>query len=124
MTPRDPTSRDPRGSLVRPYAMTRGRTQGQRDIPIEALVRATADALRNAGGLGRDRQMIIHLCNAQIQSLAELAAQLDRPLGVVRVLLSDMASDGLVFIDEAAALDDGEVSVALLERVLSGLHNL
>jgi hypothetical protein len=104
--------------------MTRGRTQASRDIPIEALVRATADALRYAGGLGRDRQMIIHLCNAQIQSLAELAAHLDRPIGVVRVLLADMASDGLVFIDEAAALDDGEVSVALLERVLSGLHNL
>jgi hypothetical protein len=47
------------------------------------------------------------------------------PLGVARVLIADMATDGLVAVYEPASLDDNEaVGTELLERVLSGLRRL
>lgn len=115
---------DPRGSLVRPYAVTGGRTRPEREIAIEALVRATPEGRRAADRLRRDQRRIVLLCGSGVRSLAELAAHLERPVGVVRVLLDDLAADGLVRIDHAAAPSDGEVGVPLLEKVLAGLQAL
>ena len=47
------------------------------------------------------------------------------PLGVARVIVADMASDGLVAVYEPASLEDNDaVGTELLERVLSGLRRL
>jgi hypothetical protein len=65
------------------------------------------------------------MCDGRVQSLAEIAARLHLPLGVARVLIADMAADGLVSVHEPASLDDNEaVGTELLERVLSGLRRL
>ncbi|GAA4203756.1 hypothetical protein GCM10022220_13330 [Actinocatenispora rupis] len=104
--------------------MTAGRTEAQRELALESLVRATRRGVRAAPGVGRDRRLILDLCADGYQSLAEVAAQLGRPLGVTRVLLIEMAELGLVDIEESAHMTGDEVSVALLERVLSGLHKL
>jgi hypothetical protein len=45
------------------------------------------------------------------------------PLGVARVLIADMAAEGLVRVHQPQ-LDDGKPDVNLLERVLSGLRRL
>ncbi|HEY3505453.1 MAG TPA: DUF742 domain-containing protein [Actinocatenispora sp.] len=122
-SPVDPRQ-DPRGHLVRPYAMTAGRTEARRDLALESMVRSTRKGVRAAPAVGRDRRIILDLCTDGYQSVAEIAAQLGRPLGVTRVLLSELAEMGLVDIEESAHMAGGEVSVALLERVLSGLHKL
>lgn len=118
---------EPTGALVRPYAVTRGRTRPRLDIAIEALVEITSRgrAGSQAGSFGREQQYIANLCDGRLQSLAEIAARMQLPLGVARVLIADMAAEGLVAVHEPTSLDgDESVGMELLERVLSGLRRL
>ncbi|EEP73255.1 MULTISPECIES: DUF742 domain-containing protein [unclassified Micromonospora] len=120
---------EPTGALVRPYAVTRGRTRPRLDIALEALVETTVRgraAASSNGGQGREHQYIAALCDGRVQSLAEIAARMQLPLGVARVLIADMATDGLVAVHEPTILDDSDdaVGTELLERVLSGLRRL
>ena len=121
---------EPTGALVRPYAVTRGRTRPRLDIALEALVETTVRG-RSAG----NRQRAVRAAStstsprcvtARVQSLAEIAARMQLPLGVARVLIADMAADGLVAVYEPTSLDDSNdaVGTELLERVLSGLRRL
>ncbi|WP_275462793.1 DUF742 domain-containing protein [Streptomyces noursei] len=110
--------------LVRPYAMTGGRTRPRYQLAIEALVSTTADPAKLQGQLP-EHQRICHLCR-EIKSVAEISALLSIPLGVARILVADLAEAGLVAIhqpggDETAG---GQPDVTLLERVLSGLRKL
>ncbi|MFE7756141.1 DUF742 domain-containing protein [Streptomyces sp. NPDC057429] len=110
--------------LVRPYAMTGGRTRPRYQLAIEALVSTTADPSRLQGQLP-EHQRICRLC-IEIKSVAEVSALLSIPLGVARILVADLAEAGLVAIhqpggDETAG---GQPDVTLLERVLSGLRKL
>jgi hypothetical protein len=125
MTERD----EPTGALVRPYAVTRGRTRPRLEIALEALVETTVrgrSAGGGKGGSGGEHQYIAALCDGRLQSLAEIAARLQLPLGVARVLIADMATDGLVAVYEPTSLEDTNdaVGTELLERVLSGLRRL
>lgn len=114
---------DPRGALVRPYAVTRGRTEPQRDIAIEAVLVTTARGKQEARFAGRDKQVIASLCDGRAQSLAEIAAYTRLPLGVSRVLVADMVADGLLALHNPVEAQSGD-RMELLERVLSGLRRL
>ncbi|GAA4218372.1 hypothetical protein FHR32_004629 [Streptosporangium album] len=108
-------------SLVRMYAVTGGRTTPRTQLAMEALVSsATSEQL----GLSyiREYRAISELCR-QIRSVAEISALLHIPLGVARVLISDMESEGLVRVHHPQIDQDGP-GPQLLERVLSGLHRL
>jgi Protein of unknown function (DUF742) len=122
---------EPTGALVRPYAVTRGRTRPRLDIALEALVETTVRGRTTAGrdgatgGHGREQQYIATLCDGRLQSLAEVAARMQLPLGVARVLIADMAAEGLVAVYEPTSFDGNDaVGTELLERVLSGLRRL
>jgi Protein of unknown function (DUF742) len=126
-----PERDEPTGALVRPYAVTRGRTRPKLEIALEALVETTVrgrstGTSRIAQG-GSEHQYIAAMCDGgRVQSLAEIAARMQLPLGVARVIVADMASDGLVAVYEPTSLDDetDAVGTELLERVLSGLRRL
>lgn len=121
---------EPTGALVRPYAVTRGRTRPRLEIALEALVETTVRGRtansREHAGHGREQQYIAALCDGRLQSLAEIAARMQLPLGVARVLIADMAAEGLVAVYEPTSFDetDDAVGTELLERVLSGLRRL
>jgi hypothetical protein len=116
---------DPRGALVRPYAVTRGRTEPRRHIAIEAILVTTPKGQQEAAFAGRDRQLIAQLCDGRALSLAEIAAHMRMPLGVARVLVADMAVDGLLSLHDPSVNDDDYYDrMELLERVLSGLRKL
>jgi hypothetical protein len=125
-----PERDEPTGALVRPYAVTRGRTRPKLEIALEALVETTVrgrTANVNRFGQGSEHQYIAAMCDGgRVQSLAEIAARMQLPLGVARVIVADMASDGLVAVYEPTPLDDetDAVGTELLERVLSGLRRL
>ncbi len=123
-----PERDEPTGALVRPYAVTRGRTRPKLEIAIEALVETTVrgrTANNRPGGHGQEQQYIATLCDGRLQSLAEIAARMQLPLGVARVLIADMAADGLVAVYEPTSFEDNDaVGTELLERVLSGLRRL
>src|SRR5690242_15577270 len=115
---------DPRGALVRPYAVTRGRTEPTRDIAIEAVMLTSPRGLGESPYSGRDRHRIATLCGDRPQSLAEIAAYMRMPLGVTLVLVADMVSDGLLVLHEPVDADDTDERINVLERVLIGLRTL
>jgi Protein of unknown function (DUF742) len=119
---------EPTGALVRPYAVTRGRTRPKIEIAIEALIETTVRGRQSGNGnvgQGQEQLFIANLCDGRLQSLAEIAARMQLPLGVARVIIADMAADGLVAVYAPASLDENDaVGTELLERVLSGLRRL
>ncbi|MFJ1755815.1 DUF742 domain-containing protein [Kitasatospora sp. NPDC088134] len=110
--------------LIRPFAMTGGRTRPRYELALEALVSAAVDPARMATLLP-EHQRIVSLCR-EVKSVAEISALLGFPLGVARILVADLAEAGLVAIHQPAAGGESgnQPDVTLLERVLSGLRKL
>jgi hypothetical protein len=118
----DPARRNP-GRLVRPYTLTGGRTRPSHDdLELEALVSTTSLGESTDLSLSYEQQSIAMLCR-DVLSVAEVSARLDLPLGVARVLVSDMADEGLVLVHRPASPGD-RPDLALLERVLYGLRTI
>jgi len=118
---RDNRQREP-GRLVRPYYMTGGRARpAQNDLEIEALVSTTAQGERSPK-LTVEQRAIIALCR-DLLSIAEVSARLDLPLGVARVVIGDMAAEGLVILHRPTTVGD-RPDLALLQRVLYGLNKI
>ena len=102
--------------------MTGGRTRpGHTDLEIEALVSTTSLGERTPK-LTVEQRAIAALCR-DILSIAEISARLDLPLGVTRVLVGDMADEGMVMVHRPAQTGD-RPDLALLERVLYGLRSI
>ena len=121
---------DSKTSRVRPYALTGGRTQFGHVLLVETFV-ATIDrpdeqpARSRAGWAERvmpELGAIVELCR-RLRSVAEISALLRIPLGVVRVLVSDLADQGRIRV-YGTGHGPGSPDRALLERVLSGLRRL
>ncbi|MFE7543630.1 DUF742 domain-containing protein [Streptomyces platensis] len=115
---------------MRPYSLTGGRTRFGHVLLVETFVAALEAPEEHreltSGGWG-DRVMpemraIVELCR-RMRSVAEISALLKMPLGVVRVLLSDLADQGKIRV-YGTGHGSGRPDRALLERVLSGLHRL
>ncbi|HYN94460.1 MAG TPA: DUF742 domain-containing protein [Pilimelia sp.] len=115
---------DPRGALVRPYAVTRGRTEPTQNIPVEGVVVTSQAGKQEARFAGHDKNRIANMCDGRPLSLAEIAAYTRLPLGVTRVLVADMVTDGLLILRNAAPATGYQERMHLLERVLSGLRKL
>jgi hypothetical protein len=114
--------RQPSGPVVRPYAITGGRARPRHDdLEVEALVSTTSRGELNPN-LSYERRAVARLCR-DVQSVAEISARLELPLGVARVLVGDMADEGMVMVHRPAGIGD-RPDLALLERVLYGLRNL
>jgi uncharacterized protein DUF742 len=109
-------------SLVRPYAVTGGRTKPSYQLQIEAMVSASHYEARDLSVLSPECQSILGYCR-DWRSVAEISAVLRMPLGVARVLIGDMAMEGLVRVHQADHVH-GRPDLNLLERVLSGLRKL
>jgi hypothetical protein len=110
--------------VVRPYALTRGRTRpGRSDLPLEALVRGVEGAEDRAST--SERRRILELSTASILSVAELSAHLSLPLGVVRVLVGDLADDSLVVVHTgSSSAAPAATNLKVLESVLNGISSL
>ncbi len=114
---------DHAGPVVRPYAVTRGRARPVAGtFDLISLVTATRTAVAPEIGLGPEHVAIVGLCQ-RVQSVAEIAAHLDLPVGTVRVLLGDLMARELVQVREprtTAGLPDNSV----FEAVINGLRAL
>jgi len=106
--------------LARPYTIVGGRSLAAGwNLPVEAQVARTTLGEQRLPRLAFEAREIVLLSSEPV-SLAELAARLRVPLGVARVLVSDLAVEGLVSVDRGAG--DERPGVILLERVLHGLR--
>lgn len=110
-------------SFVRAYTWTGGRTRSQHHFELETLVTTTELGHQSASFTHADHVPVISLCQ-EPTSVAEVSARLSVPLGVARVLLGDMADRGLIVVHETGTEEGEAPSVALMERVLTGLRRL
>ncbi|MFI6769652.1 DUF742 domain-containing protein [Streptomyces sp. NPDC050355] len=121
---------DRKPARVRPYSLTGGRTRFGHVLLVETFVaalEAPEERRELTGGGWAERVMpemraIVELCR-RMRSVAEISALLKMPLGVVRVLLSDLADQGRIRV-YGTGHPSGRPDRALLERVLGGLHSL
>ncbi|MEU6544796.1 DUF742 domain-containing protein [Streptomyces sp. NPDC046859] len=137
MNAQDPDTRREQGSqwydneagpLVRPYAMTGGRTRpGPTGVKFDLIALVTlstaAPGTDDDSTLGPEHRALIELCRPETQSVAELAAGADLPVGVVRVLLGDLLERGRVTVSRPvppAHLPDERI----LREVIEGLRAL
>jgi hypothetical protein len=111
------------GPVVRPYAMTQGRvapTGGEFDLV--AFVVATMPDAPPSPHLLPEHHAIIAASWEPI-SVVELASKLDLAIGVVRVLLGDLRSAGLISLYEPPAASQPH-DVDVLKAVVNGLRAL
>lgn len=114
------------GRIVRPYTMTGGRTSvGDVPIALEAQVSATAQGLRERSRYQWESARIIALSRKET-AVIELAARLDVPIGVVKVLTADLRDQGAVTVtDPPSGTEPGDPGYTdLLHKVLDGINSL
>ena len=110
----------------RPYTVTGGRTRpAHDDLELETLVQTVTGIDEQLAELGREQRSIATLCR-EVASVAEIAGRLDLVLGVTRVIVADLAVQGVVVLyrPQATGADADLPPVRLLERVLDGLKNI
>jgi len=118
---RTTTRRKPLRSMVRPYTRTRGRTRS--DLALEALVSTTDHGRATGGASTQEYRRICALC-VETRSVAEVAALLSIPLGVGKILVEDLAREGMVLIHQPGLVTADRSSMEFLERVLNGIRAL
>jgi Protein of unknown function (DUF742) len=103
--------------IVRPYLFTGGRTRPARAValPVEAMLTSTRLARATSSTLPSEQRQIVDRCAAP-HSVAEVAAALRTPLGVVRVLVTDLYTAGLIDVHETHHPAD---DIALLNRLIT-----
>jgi hypothetical protein len=119
---------DAAGPLVRPYAVTRGRTMGAgHELDMLTLVVTVTPGPR-LRYLEPEYSEIVRLCR-DAQSVAEVSAHLNLPLAVTKILVGDLITEGLLHFRAPASVDpDNGIAVAddlnILQAVLDGIRKL
>lgn len=109
--------------IVPSYALTEGRTRpAGESLPLEALMTVTDLAQLYEATLQRESRAILALCQRPT-SVAEVGAALRLPIGVARVLVSDLVASGCLYLAQPIPVDvNGRPSREILERLLDGLR--
>ncbi|NDU73045.1 DUF742 domain-containing protein [Actinomadura sp. DSM 109109] len=113
------------GPLVRPYALTRGRTRPEgAGFELIATVAATGVPPGDRLRYSPDHARVLRGCGRPV-TVVDLAADLGLPIGVVRVLLGDLRDKGLIaVVDEARPAEGRRPPAGVLREVLNGLRAL
>jgi hypothetical protein len=109
------------GPVVRPYAVTKGRTESATAFGLIDVVMATGERPSEQFRPGPEHRRIIGACRRPVP-VVDLSSEIDLPLGVVRVLLGDLAEAGMLRI--VAAQQQPVSDNRLLRMVLDGLESL
>ncbi|MFJ6216016.1 DUF742 domain-containing protein [Streptomyces sp. NPDC092296] len=114
-------------SLVRPYTITRGRTASERDDLTLITVITTLDPdivpVGAARALQPEHRTIIEQCRRPA-AVAEVAAELDLPVSVTKILIGDLVAQGRVTARPPLAIAQGGVDITILRAVRDGLRRL
>ncbi|BBY95990.1 hypothetical protein MGALJ_56590 [Mycobacterium gallinarum] len=115
---------DDEPSLVRPYTLTSGRTEARLNLPLEAPI-GKLTTTKPPRWPGNDVRGQILTMSVEVPSVAEIAAGLALPLGVARVLIGDLVTQG--YLQVHTTLGDSETDDErrdLIGRTLRGLRAL
>ncbi|MEU6641535.1 DUF742 domain-containing protein [Saccharomonospora sp. NPDC046836] len=110
-----------RSKRIRPYALTGGRTKSRYDLLVETLISVPQYDPSLSDSLMPESRQLYERARTRV-SIAELSVLLNVPLGVVRVLVSDLAAQGAIYIHPTAHAYQHDRNV--LERILDGLKRL
>lgn len=111
------------GPVVRPYALTQGRTRhAGESFDLVATVMTTPAALTEPVALAPEHMSVLQLARAPT-TVADIASDVDLPLGVVRIILADLRELGLVAIRHPVVMAE-RVDKHTLREVLNGLRGL
>jgi hypothetical protein len=111
------------GRVVPVYALTGGRTRSVgRELALESLVTVTEYGTRNEAALQLESHAIVAM-SRRPTSVAEIGAALKVPVGVARVLVSDLAAAGYLTVSMPVKVDqNGRPNRQILEKLLDGLR--
>lgn len=110
-------------SLARPYARTRGRTRPEHDLQLEALVTTSEQGRRGDGVRTVEQRTICDFC-VQARTVADIVSELRLPLGVVKVIVADMAAAGLVLVHQPGLAFGDRSSQEFMQRLLDRLREV
>ena len=111
------------GPVVRPYALTQGRTRHTgASFDLVATVVATHAAIAEPGALAPEHLSVLRLARAPT-TVADIASDVDLPLGVVRIILADLRELGLIAIRAPVVMAE-RIDQHTLREVLNGLRGL
>jgi hypothetical protein len=112
------------GRYLRPYAITGGRTRhSQHTFTLITLVVARSAHESDPGHLEPEAAQILDLCQHRAMAMAEIAALLDLPVSVVKVLCGDLLDASLILVQSPPGREN-QPSVELIERVMDGIRQL
>jgi len=111
------------GPVVRPYAVTKGRTvpSGEQSFGLIDVVLATGERPSAHFRPGPEHRQILSLCRRPIP-IVDLISEIDLPIGVVRVLVGDLAGEGMLRV--IFTQSEPGTEQRLLRMVLDGLESL
>lgn len=107
--------------LVRPYAVTGGRTRSSQ-IGLDLITLVVALRSPAEVDLQAEYARALDACQQPV-SVVEVAAKVNLPLQVVKVVLSDLITQGLVIFRSANPTYEAP-SQHLLQAVLDGIRRL
>jgi hypothetical protein len=110
-----------RSKRIRPYTLTGGRTRPRHELLVEALVSVPRYDPSLSDSLMPESRALYERARTRV-SIAELSVALSVPLGVVRVLLSDLAAQGAIYVHPTAHTYHHDRE--MLGRILDGLERL
>ena len=111
------------GPVVRPYALTQGRTRHTgASFDLVATVMATRARVADPSSMAPEHMKVLQLARAPT-TVADIASDVDLPLGVVRIILADLRELGLVSISTPVAQAE-RIDTHTLREVLNGLRGL
>jgi hypothetical protein len=110
------------GPVVRPYALTGGLTRpsGQR-FDLLDMVGVIRHAAPDMPHLPPEQAEVLERCQIPAP-LVDLAADMNLPVGVIRILVSDLRERGLVTIHRARSAAVGDLKI--LQEVVDGLRRI
>jgi hypothetical protein len=110
------------GPVVRPYALTGGLTRpsGQR-FDLLDMVGVIRHAAQDMPHLPPEQAEVLERCQIPAP-LVDLAADMNLPVGVIRILVSDLRERGLVTIHRARSAAVGDLKI--LQEVVDGLRRI
>ena len=110
--------------MVRPYVVIRGRTKPSSELNLDllAMITSTWRTPSDSWALNPEHYAVLRACIGPI-SVVDLASDLDLPLGVVRILLSDLCERDLVTVAEPSATS-WQDDLPILREVINGLRKI
>jgi hypothetical protein len=111
------------GPVVRPYTVTRGRTRLRNDsLDLISVLEATGVPVSRRARLDPEHRRLLAICQRPI-TFADLASEVNLPVGVVRVLIDDLRDENVLRVLKPTPTGDVPDEL-VLRKLLNGLRAL